>query len=197
MKKNNSKKITLKFIIILIFSSLLVSFLVKTYVTNIGQKVMEEALDPKSSSASQPLSNIEKGRGFEDEKTIDKLNQDIKEEPQNADLYNEKGNNYLLDKKFEEAIEEFDKAIKINENYAEPYNGKGIAYRNLGEYPEAIENYTKAIELYPSYFEAYNNRGVCYTFLGEYDKACFDFKKACELGSCQKLEIAKQKGLCE
>ena len=127
MKKNNSKKITLKFIIILIFSSLLVSFLVKTYVTNIGQKVMEEALDPKFSSASQPLSNIEKDRGFEDEKTIDKLNQDIKEEPQNADLYNEKGNNYLLDKKFEEAIEEFDKAIKINENYAEPYNGKGIA----------------------------------------------------------------------
>ena len=197
MKKNNSKKIKLKFIIILIFSSFLVSFLVKTYVSDIGQKAIREALDPNSSSTSQPFSHIEKGRGFEDEKTIEELNQDIKENSQNADLYNEKGNKYLLDKKFQKAIEEFNEAIKINDNYAEPYNGKGIAYRNLGEYHEAIKNYTKAIELYPSYFEAYNNRGVCYIFLGENDKACFDFKKACELGSCQKLEMAKQKGLCE
>ena len=34
-------------------------------------------------------------------------------------------------------------------------------------------------------------------FLNEYDKACFDFLKACEMGSCQKLGLAKQKGLCK
>jgi len=184
-KKSNTGKVTLKFIIILAASSLLVSFLVKTY------------LEFNSSSTTQPLSHIKKGRGFEDEKTIEELNQAIKEDSQDVALYNKKGNRYLLDKKFQKAIEEFDKAIRINSNYAEPYNGKGVAYRNLGEYHAAIENYTKAVELYPSYFEAYNNRGVCFIFLGEYSNACLDFEKACELGSCQKLEMFKQNGICE
>ncbi len=150
-----------------------------------------------SSPTSLLPSHIKKGRGFENEKTIEELDKDIKKDPQNARLYHEKGNQYLLDKKFREAVGEFDKAIKINSNYTEPYNGKGIAYRNLGEYSKAVENYTKAVGLDPSYFEAYNNRGVCFIFLGEHSNACLDFEKACELGSCQKLEISKQKGHCE
>jgi len=187
---------TLKFIIIMLSLSLFVSFMVKSLVKTRGQKIIEN-LNNDSYSATQPSSKIEKGRGFEDEKTVEELNQEINENPQDADLYNESGNKYLLDGEFEDAIEAFNKAIKINPNYSEPYNGKGITYRNLGEYSKAIESYTKAIELYPSFFEAYNNRGVCFMFLGEYSKMCFDFNKACELGSCQKIEASKAKGLCK
>lgn len=184
-KINKSKKKILPFIIILLFSTLIVSFLVKSW----GEKVKEDIY-------SQPQPDIEMGRGSTDF-TSDELEQEIKENPENADLYNIKGNEYLMNGEFQKAIEEFDKAIRINPNYAEPYNGKGVAYRNLGEYNKAIENYTKAIELYPSFFEAYNNRGVSFMFLEEHDKACFDFERACKLGSCQKLEMARQKGFCE
>ncbi len=188
-KINKSRKKFLAFIIILLFSSLIVSFLVKNWVVGIGEKI-------KNNISSQPQSNIEIGRSSTDF-TSNELEQRIKENPENADLYNIKGNEYLIKSEFEKAINEFNKAIEINPNYAEPYSGKGVAYRNLGEYNKAIENYTKAIELYPSYFEAYNNRGICYLFLDKKDKACFDFKKACELGSCSKLEAFRKKESCE
>lgn len=192
MKKQNhkSKKKILPFIIILLFSSFVVSFLVKSWVEEVGEKVKENIY-----SQSQP--HIEMGRGDSVVLTDDELDQAIKENPTNADLYNIKGNRYLKNGEFQKAIKEFNKAININPNYSEPYNGKGVAYRNLGKYYKAIENYTKAIELYPSFYEAYNNRGVVFIFLVEYGKACSDFQRACELGSCQKLEMAKQKGFCE
>jgi len=191
MKEQNhkSKRRILPFVIILLFSSLIISFLVKSWVENVGEKVKEDIY-------SQPQSHIEMGRGSTDF-TSDELEQEMQANQTSADLCNIKGNEYLMNEEFQKAIEEFDKAIKIDSNYAEPYNGKGVAYRNLSEYHKAIEDYTKAIELYPSFFEAYNNRGVCFIFLGEYDKACFDFDKACKLGSCQKLEISKQKGFCK
>jgi len=182
------KKRILKIVIILLALSFLVSFGVKSLVETGAKRIIEKLNNS---------SGIEKGRGFGYEKTAEELDREIKINSQNADLYNEKGNQYLLDKNFEKAIEEFNKAIEINPNYAEPYNGRGVAYRNLGKYYEATENYTKAIELYPSFFEAYNNRGVSFILLGDYDKACFDFSKSCELGSCQKLEISKQAGFCE
>ncbi|NQV00096.1 MAG: tetratricopeptide repeat protein [Parcubacteria group bacterium] len=176
----NRKKISLSFIIILLFSSLVISFLVKNYTEWKGEKIINDI-------ESQSESNIEIGRN----------SIDLTDSLTDADLYNAKGNEYLMDKEFQKAIEEFDKAIEINKNYAEPYNGKGVAYRNLGEFNKAIKDYTKAIELYPSFFEAYNNRGVCFMLLNEYDKMCYDFKRACELGSCQKIELSKQKSLCE
>lgn len=127
----------------------------------------------------------------------DNLDAAIKSEPNNADLYNIRGNNYLISKNYDKAVQDFTKATQINPYYKEPYNGLGVAYRNINRFDKAIENYSKAISLDPSYFEAYNNRGVAFMFLKDYDSMCSDFKKACSLGSCEKLTINIRKGLCK
>ncbi|HOW75814.1 MAG TPA: tetratricopeptide repeat protein [Candidatus Competibacteraceae bacterium] len=134
------------------------------------------------------------GRGVPRPDNIDAA---IKSEPNNADLYNIRGNNYLMSKNYDKAIQDFTKAIQINTYYKEPYNGLGIAYRNMNQFDKAIQNYSKAISLDPNYFEAYNNRGVAYMFLKDYEGMCSDFKKACSLGSCEKITISSQKGLCK
>lgn len=192
MQKENSKskRSNIVFIGILLLSSLVVSFLVKNSTEQWGEEIIQE-LD------SQEQQYVNDGRGVEWDTTLDEINQSIAEDPENADLYNQKGNKNLKNGEFREAVIAFDKAIQINPSYAEPYNGRGVAYRNLGEYNKAIQNYTKAIVLYPSFFEAYNNRGVAFLFLDNSGGACSDFEKACEFGSCQKLETAQRNGVCE
>ena len=49
----------------------------------------------------------------------------------NADLYNIRGNNYLISKNYDKAVQDFTKATQINPYYKEPYNGLGVAYRNI------------------------------------------------------------------
>jgi lipoprotein NlpI len=134
------------------------------------------------------------GRGVPTPSDIDKA---IESDPNNADLYNIRGNKYLISKQYNKAILDFNKAIQINPNYKEPYNGLGIAYRNMNDFERAIENYTKALTIDPSYFEAYNNRGVAYMFLENYKNMCSDFWKACNLGSCEKLFASTHKRLCK
>ena len=128
---------------------------------------------------------------------LDNINTAIESEPNNADLYNIRGNKYLLLKDYDKAIQDFNKATQINPYYKEPYNGLGITYRNINKFDKAIESYNKAISLDPSYFEAYNNRGVAYMFLKDYDNMCTDFEKACSLGSCEKITTNRIKGLCK
>ena len=138
--------------------------------------------------------DVVRGRGVP---TPDNINSAIESEPNNADLYNIRGNNYLISKDYDKAIQDFNRAIQINPHYKEPYNGLGIAYRNINKFDKAIESYNKAISLDPSYFEAYNNRGVAYMFLKDYDNMCSDFEKACKLGSCEKITANRIKGLCK
>lgn len=138
--------------------------------------------------------DIVRGGGVPTPPDIDKA---IELDPNNADLYNIRGNTYLLSREYIKAIQDFKSAIRINPNYAEPYNGLGIAYRNMNDFAEAIKNYTIAIRLYPGYFEAYNNRGAAYFFAKDYTNMCSDFRKACNLGSCEKLYSSISKGLCK
>ena len=139
------------------------------------------------------FSEVKMGRG---EQSPTDINKAIIENPNNADLYNTRGNQQLLRKNYKEAITDFNKAININPRYAEPYNGMGIAYRNMGDTKKAIESYSKAIDLYPKYVEAYNNRGVAYMHMQREKEMCRDFLKACEYGDCSKMHAARKKGLC-
>lgn len=125
------------------------------------------------------------------------IDEAIESDPNNADLYNIRGNKYLMEKEYLKAVTHFNRAIETNPNYSEPYNGLGIAFRNMKQFDKAIYNYSKAISLNPNYFEAYNNIGVAYMHLADYKNMCSNFKKACELGSCEKISASRQQGLCQ
>ena len=105
----------------------------------------------------------------------------IKQKPDYAEAYNNRGVAYDDLGESEKAIADYSKAIELKTDYAKAYNNRGCTYDDLGESEKAIADYSKAIELKPGYAEAYNNRGYTYDDLGESEKAIADYSKAIEL----------------
>lgn len=95
----------------------------------------------------------------------------------------DKGIEYRMQGKFDEAIAEFNKAIEINPNDAQAYNNRGEAYFHKGNYDQAISDSNKAIELDPNSDQAYANRALAYHSKGEYDMAWEDVHKVESLGA--------------
>lgn len=114
-------------------------------------------------------------------KIIEKQDTSIKERPNDAKLFYERGIANLDLKEYDMAIADFDIAIALDPDYKEAYLARGDAYYKKKEYDLAIQDYTKAIELDPKYAWAYNNRGAAYYYKGEYDLAIKDYNKAIEL----------------
>lgn len=103
--------------------------------------------------------------------------------PNNADVYIDRGNAYFDLGQHERAIQDYNKAIKLNPNYAAAYNNRARAYEELGQYNRAFQNYTKAIELNPNDALYYYNRGLASLYQQQYQRAIPDFTKVIELES--------------
>ena len=123
-------------------------------------------------------------------KEIKEYTQKIKEEPDNAIYYYNRGNTYknLGDyqnaiENYDKAIQDYSKAIELNPNNASYFDNRGNIYFNLENYDKAIQDFNKAIELNPNNALTYYNRGSAYNNLKNYDKAIQDFNKAIELNS--------------
>ena len=105
----------------------------------------------------------------------------IKQKPDYAEAYNNRGVAYDDLGESEKAIADYSKAIELKPDNAEAYYNRGCTYDDLGESEKAIADYSKAIELKPGYADAYNNRGNAYNCIGESEKAIADYSKAIEL----------------
>ena len=116
--------------------------------------------------------------------------------PDYADGYYNRGISYYKLGRYQQAIENYNMAITLDRNYIMAYNNRGIAYSELGQYQHALEDFNKAISLNPDNIKAYNNRGNVYFLQGNNRPGCLDVQKACELGNCDRLELARFKGLC-
>jgi len=121
---------------------------------------------------------------------------------QTIEEYYEKGMEYSVAGKFEEAQQEFKKALEIDpfyiavENCLEAtedvleqkikietalYLFNGIVYANKGMLDEAIALYQKAIEINPEYAGTYYNLGAVYFSKGMLDEAAAELEKAIEI----------------
>ena len=121
---------------------------------------------------------------------------------QTAEDYYNKGIDYGVAGKFEEAQEELTKALEADPLYAlatlslklsedalkrrikvetAVHLFKGIAYRNKAMLDEAIAEYKKAIETNPNYAQAHYNLGLAYSGLGMRDEAAGEYNKAIEI----------------
>lgn len=92
--------------------------------------------------------------------------------------------NYLKEKKYNEAIGETKKILEIDSNSTEALIYLGKAYYNLKNYENAILEFKKALELNSSNIESLIGLGFSYYCLKEYDKAILKFKKVLELDNC-------------
>ena len=130
------------------------------------------------------------------EKAIEYLNNAIKLQPNNPEIYNKKGTAYYNMGQYQRTIEMTSEAIRLLPNYFLAYNNRGNAYANLGQFQKAVEDYNQVVRLKPGFVNAYDSRGTVYLLMGNRELGCSDVKKACELGNCKKIEEAKSKGYC-
>ena len=75
------------------------------------------------------------------------MNEAIRLDPSDPDVYINRGNILSGMSEFERAIEDYSEAIRINPAYSEAYHNRGIAFHRLGQYEESERDLAKVGEL--------------------------------------------------
>ena len=98
-----------------------------------------------------------------------------------ADDWYNKGIEFFIMKKCNEALQAFDKAIELSSQYINAWINKGFILNNLGKYEEAIAAFDTVISLNPKSIDAWYNKGFVLDSICKYDKAIEAYDKAIEL----------------
>lgn len=127
---------------------------------------------------------IQRGKldaGFADFAEAQKLS------PENADVYHQKGQVYIMMDKMQEASEEMDMAVKYAPNHGLKYVQRCFVYyklaalqRNQSKLNEVLSDFNTAIERFPDCVDAYSLLAQVLTEQQQYDQADKFFAKAIE-----------------
>lgn len=99
----------------------------------------------------------------------------IKQHPNDANAYYNRGAIYYLQGEHQQAIAYFDRALEIDANHTDAYYSRGTSYFELGEYLQAAQDLDRALEINPQDAEAHVNRGMVYCRQGQYQQAIEHF----------------------
>lgn len=111
-------------------------------------------------------------------KVFDEL---IREFPQNADYWSERGVVYFHMQKRNESLADMNKALELQPTKSYRYSSRAYILGHFGQTKAAIEDYQKAIDLDPDDAIAHNNLGLLEEQLGYKEKAQNRYKRADEL----------------
>jgi tetratricopeptide (TPR) repeat protein len=109
---------------------------------------------------------------------IGKYTRDLKQTPNDPNLYLWRGQSYQLLMQYDQAIDDFTQAIKADAHFAPAYSARAGAYCELKQYEKAIVDCTALIELEPNEYHPYLCRAWTYYQLMQYDEAIKDFTEA-------------------
>lgn len=123
---------------------------------------------------------------------VDLIGQAIKQAPEDAAPYVNRGLALGALKRHDEALAHFEQAIILRPEFAEAYVNQGITLKELSRPADAIASYDQAIALQPSLAAAYNNKGNALRQLERLDEALKCYEKAFALNdqdvdACQNL----------
>lgn len=122
------------------------------------------------------------GKKFTDpHKAILYLTNAVKLQPNDAEIYYNRGVAYENLGQYQPAIKDYNQAISLNPSYSEAFYNRGTIYSEIGQYQQAIEDFNQAVSLQPDDAEAYHGRGFSYDKLGQYQRALEDYNKAINL----------------
>ncbi|HBQ96930.1 MAG TPA: hypothetical protein DD761_00080 [Cyanobacteria bacterium UBA11691] len=113
--------------------------------------------------------------------TLEELDRDITNDPQNAKAWAGRGETYRLMKRYQEALEDFNRAIELKPDYAWALAHRGETSFLMDAFEGAIEDFNRAIELQPNYIWALAHRGVTYERIEHYEEALVDLDRAIAL----------------
>lgn len=112
---------------------------------------------------------------------IAELNQAIQLNPNDPNLYLNRGVTHYQDGNLTAALEDYNKALNLNPNFAEALSNRSQVYVAQQRYDEAINDASRAIQLNPNLTEAYLNRGNAYFGKNNLDGATQDYQKVLQL----------------
>lgn len=98
-----------------------------------------------------------------------------------ASAYNNRGNAFAKERRYDLAIRDYDDAIRLNPGGAKALNNRGVAYQKKGDYDRAIEDLDAAIRTDPTYASAYANRAATYEQKGDFAHSLNDLDEAIRL----------------
>jgi tetratricopeptide (TPR) repeat protein len=84
---------------------------------------------------------------------------------------NNRGNIYVIMRKYEEAIADYSRVIAINPTLATMFSKRGRVFNIIGNYVESLSDFTKAITIDPKVADSYSHLGLASVNLGDYEIA--------------------------
>lgn len=105
------------------------------------------------------------------EAEIEKIQTELKSEPDNAELIHDLGVGYLLLGKLSNAIIQLKKAVRLDRTKPSYHFNLGNAYSENGQYKLAISSYLEAVEINPEHIPSLNNLADSYELMGEGEKS--------------------------
>lgn len=114
---------------------------------------------------------------------LDDFNAALKFAPEEATLYNNRGNVLMALNLHEEAAKDFGQAIALAPSYGAAYHNRGNARFLLGKYAAAVADFTKAVTLLPRNPAPFNGRGKAQFALKRPAGAMRDFSRAIALNA--------------
>lgn len=119
------------------------------------------------------------------EESLSEFNQAINQNPESAEIYNQRAVVYIHLKKQHLSLSDFNKAVELDPEYAYRYASRAYARDFFGDTDGAIEDYTKAVELDPTDAVANNNLGILLEKKGYKEKAQKHYKKADQIAKIE------------
>ena len=92
-------------------------------------------------------------------------------EEKKADLYYQRGTNFLVRKEYTEALAHLIKANQFNDEDTKTHNNLGMAYYFKGDKKKSLEHLKMSLELDPKNGDARNNLASIYFTLKQFDNA--------------------------
>ncbi len=105
------------------------------------------------------------------------INQDNK----NIAAYNNLGNVFKAQRKFEDAKKNYNKALEINPSFTNAMVNLGNLYYEMNDYQKAIDNYLKSLKIDNQNALAHYNLGLVYQSIGEFDVSQKAFEKVLKI----------------
>jgi len=146
-------------------------------------------------NSNYAAAHINLGNGFKNinshKDALNCYNKALHLEPNNPDVYCNKGVVLFQLKEFSKALESYNKAIEIDNKHFLSYSNKGILLKDLGNFDEALECYNNSIKVNPKNVLAYISKGDLFLELKRYEDALKSYKNAIQIDENQNYLLGK------
>ena len=185
-----------KIIIVLLFASFTVGFMISTYnripvwknALTLWQDVVEKYPGQNYNSYYQLGTALKKNN--QPEEALEAFNFSLKLKP-SALTYNNRGNIFNSRKQYDLALSDYEAALKLDSTLHTAYNNRGVIEATAGDYEKALRDFSKAISLKPDYTDAFRNRGQVKQIFNDVPGAVADWKIAADFGDEQAASLLK------